>query len=154
MSKQVMETMLKRAGVFADYFHTIVFSESVLFNENIPKKNSKEVISRLKKRRYDIFLFGYCSTKDLEKKASEIGIESFFAIKPNLLGLGLLHEFKKFLKKFRLQMEQVVFVASEPKETILLNAVGYGVAISKEKVLCNRANKVIDSLPEILLLEE
>ncbi|MDD5163505.1 MAG: glycosyltransferase [Candidatus ainarchaeum sp.] len=149
MSKQVLETMLKKSGLTMQFFKAIVFSENALFSNSKLRKNALEVISRLKKRKAKIIMLGY--SNNAKEKAKQIGCHSF--LNANVPEHKLLSRVKKTLKKNGFSLEDTAIVGTIPKEEILLKAGALGIAFGKsglEKI----ADKTIQDLSELLLIEE
>lgn len=154
MSKQVLETMLQKSGVFADKFKTIVFSESALFRKNRPTIEAQRVVKRLQKRKFKVIVLGYTGKESLEEKAGAMGLDGYISLGFKNKKKELLGSFKKALKKNGVRMEETALVAKRPQEAILLEATGFGMCLGKSPKLKEKANRTIKSLSEILLLEE
>lgn len=153
-SKQVLLTMLRKAGVFADRFSTIVFSENALFAADKPRKNAGKVVRRLQKRKFKVLLLGYGGKEEAAEKANYLSLDGFIAISANKQGQLALASFKKALKRNGSRIEETAFVASRQSEAFLLKAAGFGICFAKSKKLKKNARMTINALPEILLLEE
>ena len=154
MSKQVMETMLQKSGVFADRFKTIVFSEKALFHKKKPTIEAQRVVKRLQKRKFKVLVLGYSGKESLEEKAISMDLDGYISLGIEDKGMELLGSFKKALKKNGSRMEETALVAKNPRETILLEAAGFGVCFGKSPKLKQKADRTIKTLPEVLLLEE
>ncbi|HIH16829.1 MAG TPA: glycosyltransferase [Candidatus Diapherotrites archaeon] len=154
MSRQVMEVMLSKAGLFAERFPNVVFSEHALFSgDSVKDPIASAVIQRLKKRRFNLFLLCYGSAENAREKARQLQIGKYLVAGKNG-PLELLRDFKKALKKNHVKPAETAFIGSKTFEATLFGTVGMGIAFSKQKEVCLKADRTIKSLPEILLLEE
>ncbi|MBN1941391.1 MAG: hypothetical protein JW772_04385, partial [Candidatus Diapherotrites archaeon] len=153
MSQQVLETMLKKAGLTASKYKAFVFSEKVLFDDlGKPRKNAADVIAQLKKRRFKVLLLGYGKEKELEQKASLLNCDSFVEGKA-YKKMDLLHAVKKAVKKQGAKINETVTVAGFGKEVILLKASGLGIGFGNDEGVKATANKNIEELSELLLID-
>ena len=153
MSRQVMETMLKKTGLFADVFKAVVFSETTLFSGNKPKKEAIAVVKHLQKRRFKVLVLGYGSKNEVREKAETLSLDGCIVADPETDSQKLLSLFKKALKKCSVRIEETILVARKPSEEVLLRASGLGVYFGKGPKMKKIAESVIGSLPEIVLIE-
>jgi len=152
MSKQVLETMLKKSGLTASKYRIIVFSDTVLFDSSKPRKNALEVIQQLKKRMFKILLLGYGSPKELGQKAGLLNCDGFIDGK-KCRKLELLQALKKGVKKQGFSLKEAVMVAALGKEVILLKSSALGIGFGKDKGVNATADKNIEELSEMLIIE-
>ncbi len=154
MSEQVLETMLRKTGVFADRFSTIVFSENALFAAGSPRRNAGKVVKRLQKRKFRVLLLGHNGKEKAAAQAKRISLDGFMAIDSKKQPERAIAAFKKALKRNGSRIGETAFVASRQSEAELLKAAGFGICFAKSKKLKKNAGMTIKALPEILLLEE
>ncbi len=154
MSKQVMQAMLEKAGLFAQKIKTIVFSESVLFHKTGLRRNVLPILKRLGKRRFRLVVLAF-KKKPFFGELKEKGLlEAVWISKQGLESIALLSWFKKKAKKTGICLEETAFLAGQTVEIPLLKVVSLGIALQSEKLLRRHADLVLSSISEILLIEE
>ncbi len=152
-SEQVLGTMLSKAGLTADKYKVVVFSESVLFDGPQLAQNVVGVLDQLRRRKYKLILLGWGDRDSLEKKANELLMDDFFMVNANLWGMQLLQWFKRVLKRSGYSLEDVVFVSSLKEEAMLLKSVALGIGMGLNRRVRKNESMHADSLSDVLLLE-
>ena len=152
-SEQVLETMLKKSGLTADRFKNVVFSESVLLENDEPKKNVPEVLEKLRQRRFNTVLLGGGGSSRLESLANRLLLDDYIAVDSCLDNESLLSWFKKWLKKKGWKLEETAVVSARASEAILFRVSGLGIGMGSDRVVRKNENRHASSLSDILLIE-
>lgn len=146
MSGEVMETMLRKSGLFYNKHKLIIFSEGILFRGFDLKEDCKLFLETLMKKRIKIALL---TTKNVDSK-----LEYFNTVKrinSTESGENILYYVKKIAKKNDLELKDCVLVASRAGFEYLANEVDVAFCFENSPIKLKEKCKIISSLSDVLM---
>ena len=146
MSKQVMETILKRAGHLCDEHGMIVFSDKTIFSPIFSKKVLR-FLEILKGKKIKIAIL---SKKNVDKKYREF-FDDVKIVKDDYSGKKIASIVKSLAKKNDVKMESVVLAANRKNFEVVVGKVGLAYCFSNSNKKLQDKCEVVSSLAEILM---
>lgn len=146
MSKQVMETILKKAGHLCSEHGIIVFSDKTVFSPIFSKKVQR-FLEILKGKKIKIIIL---SEKKVDKKYREF-FDDVKIIKSNYSGKKIASIVKGVAKRNGVEMKGVVLAANKKNFDIVAGKVGLAYCFSNSVKKLKEKCEVVSSLAEILM---
>jgi len=146
MSKQVMETILKKTGHLCDEHGMIVFSDKTIFSPIFSKKVLR-FLEILKSKKIKIVIL---SEKKVDKKYRDF-FDDVKLIKSDYSGRKIASIIKAIAKKNGVEMDHVVLAANQNNFDVIAGKVGLAYCFSKSTKKLKSKCEPISSLAEILM---
>jgi len=146
MSKQVMETILKRAGHLCDEHGMIVFSDRTIFSPIFSKKVLR-FLEILKGKKIKIAIL---SEKKVDKKYREF-FDDVKIVKDDYSGKKIASIVKSLAKKNKIEMKNVILAANKKNFEVVSKKVGTTYCFSNSPKNLKENCEVVSSLAEILM---
>lgn len=145
MSKQVMETILKRAGILCDKHKAIIFSGKTILSEIFEDK-SKRFLEILKNKQIKILLFS-CEDVDEELKKYFDNIEFLEGEDP----VKIAKSVRNVLKKIDVPLEDCVFVINDEGFEKIIGDGDLAFCFKSSPGVIKKDSKLISSLSDVLM---
>lgn len=150
MSQQVMETMLKKAGLIANQYPNIIFSEHALYDSHLqPRPRAKEIVQHLFKRRYHITILQYHNNKNMEPFENT----QVIPLHPEWTEQRTLETIETMLAATPFSLVHSIFVAANPLEKSAFKKAGYRISYNRNPELQAMSQQHIHNLSELALVE-
>jgi glycosyltransferase involved in cell wall biosynthesis len=146
MSKQVMETILKKAGHLCNEHGIVVFSDKTIFSSIFSKKVGR-FLEILKGKKIRIVIL---SEKKVDKKYREF-FDDVKIIKSDYSGKKIASIVKAVAKKNDVEMKEVVLAANKKNFDVVAGKVGTAYCFSNSNKKLQDKCEVVSSLAEILM---
>ncbi len=147
MSKQVMETMLKKAGHMADKHQAILFSDNTIIKRNKISKKNEKLLEKLKKKKIvSVFI--------TEKKWGKKTYDYFNAhknIKEKSSAKDIVKAIQRFLKKRDIELKEAILIVNKSNFKELATKVDKALCFEKSSKTLKEKCVQINSLSEILI---
>ena len=146
MSKEVMETMLKKIGYICNEHKIIIFSDKTLFSK-IFSRRVKRYLEILKDKKIKIFL--------ITKKTIKPEFKEFFTeikkIESKTSSRQILNIGRKFAKKYGSDLDETVVVANQQEFELLIKKSCLSFCFKKSPNRIKENSEIISSLAEVLM---
>ena len=146
MSKQVMETILKKAGHLCSEHRMIVFSDKTIFSPIFAKKVER-FLEILKGKKIKIAIL---SEEKVDKKYREF-FDDVKIIKKDYSGRKIASIVKHLAKKNGIEMNNVVLAGNQNNFDVVAGKVGLAYCFSSSTKKLKNKCEAISSLAEILM---
>jgi len=149
MSKEVMETMLKKAGLLCSKHKLIIFSDKIVFSEGFVQQ-SKLILENLRKKKIKICLI---TAKDIN-----LEYKKYFDIIKNMNPLDgskdILNYARSVARRFSVGLDETVLVTNRVGFELLAKGVCLAFCFDKSPLLLKEKCKIIKSPSEVLIYLE
>ena len=149
MSQEVMETMLRKAGIFCSKHRLIIFSDKTILIPGFMEE-SKLILNSLRKKRISICLI---TTKEIGFENKKL-FDLVKTINPLDSAKDILNTAKSAAKRLSASLDETVLVANRVGFELLAKEACLSLCFEESPLLLKKQCKTIKSLSEILLYLE
>jgi len=150
MSREIMETMLKKSGLLVSKHKIIIFSDKTLFQWNRMLETSKKLIEILRQKKSMVVII---TSKSIDQKYKDY-FNSIIKIESNETPEKIVERAKKEVKKNGLELKDCILVANMPGFHVLANEVNKSLCFVKSPKLLKEKSTEINSLSDMLMYLE
>ena len=150
MSKQVIETMLKKSGLLLSKHKIIFFSDRTLFQWNRILETSKKLIEILKQKKAKVIII---TSKNIEKKYKKY-FDSIIQINQSEDPEKMLKKVLKEAKRNNSSLKETILVANMPGFQKIAEETDKSFCFVKSPQILKDKSTEINSLSDILMYLE
>jgi glycosyltransferase involved in cell wall biosynthesis len=151
MSRQVMETMLRKAGFIRDKHKLIIFSDNVLFSGKNLKQNIELILNKLRIKQHNVALI---TSKKIDVKYFPL-FNIIKQINPNESPENILDIAKKICHKYSVSLNETAVVANKMEFSLLAQHAPISFCFENSPIVLKKSsNNSIQNVSDLLLFLE